>query len=373
MKQIYIVLIASIFIGPISSASELICSSSFEKSQSTDSTALWNSQGAPLRFTLEMQLDALKALQSVAYGVPSEKKESSRGVVVDNKGQHSKVSLKVRGRSSLRDLDFPKLSIKFDDLPAQGDFSGVSGFAINGHGFDDLDGSYSPMGRLRSAVTAFREATAYELIESTGIPVRKVRRAIITYIDTKSGKTFEQPAVLLEKHTDMAIRLGAQVLEPTERNVGIIEAHMKNSDLAKLYMIESLLGNRDVSFPAFNLPYSIDNVEFIAFPKTDKPARKAFVPEDFDLASIVTGKVFKDVSGQGSLNQDIGDLLHLRRGFFPASSDHRNASWQRAKVEMIELRPTFEKVIREAQIDEVGRANFTAHIEAFYQMLDYVP
>lgn len=84
--------------------------------------------------------------------------------------------MRVRGKSSADMADFPKLKVKLPkDAPGKNSlFDDLNGFRINTSGFHN------------EPLAPFREALVYELAEILGMPVPKIRRAYIDYIQKNS-------------------------------------------------------------------------------------------------------------------------------------------------------------------------------------------
>src|SRR5207248_1200706 len=106
-------------------------------------------------------------------------------------------------------------------------------------------------GRLPNERSPYREAFAYRLLETVGVPTLRARPARITYAFASSPpheggaqKTIDRNALLLENEKDAFKRLGGDRELPVEQFTNARE-QFSTADSANLAFGEALVGNFD--------------------------------------------------------------------------------------------------------------------------------
>ena len=137
------------------------------------------------------------------------------------------------------------------------------------------------------------------------------------------------------------------------------------SDLEKMKMIlfQAMIGNWDWQFPSGKSSYS-HNLYILR--GSDGVTRA--VPYDFDLASIVTGRILRHYPkgyqpGKTNFYKNIYYLLDQRIKEFDRSIFEEIKSYFLTKEFVVKAAP------ESYPLDEDGRSNIQVHIEVFYQIL----
>ncbi len=231
--------------------------------------------------------------------------------------------IRARGMSSATDSTFPKLRVyilKKDADNSKIELEGTSfdearSFRMNTHVSTDPKGrEFTGMGRLNDERSPFREATAYEIAMTLGLPTPAIRRARVTYHDWELNQTFTRNALLIETNKKIGERFGA-VEDPDF----LEKSSPLNVRLSALFhMFHVLIGNADVGLkikaesematmsyrPLFNttifkLPdgsefpivYDLDLAESLRGAMVrdpDSPMPKLFGIDDVKLAEVCT-------------------------------------------------------------------------------------
>jgi len=336
---------------------------------------------APLSVTLEAPFDDLRhqlhrdATYSVT-GTLSYTDPDAGEVHLSN------VEVSGRGNTSFRagQCEFPKLKLKFraaKGRPPGSLFDGVASVKIGTHCGDGPDDVLSERwGRLQNQNSPVREAFAYRLLEALRVPTLKARPVTISYVDPKTARptTLVRNAMFLEDDHAAESRLGANG-QYTEHTFGSADTRFTPADSARLAFAEALIGNFDWCLRFFpSDTYRCDGRHalwnVLAFKRPDGSAVP--VPYDFDLAGIVTGHhrwfaiVFNAAFAPGASEAEVEVLAQLQR----ARSLFTRAQLDATRSEFVRHKEEAYAVLREAQVDEAGRRQAAAHLDAFYAIIE---
>jgi hypothetical protein len=305
----------------------------------------------------------------------------------------SNVEVFGRGNTSFNagQCEFPKLKLKFPAAkgrPPGSLFDGVTTVKIGTHCGDGPNDVLSARwGRLQNENSPIREAFVYRLLEALRVPALKARPARISYVDvepmTTEGAaaslaarptTLVRNAMFLEDEHEAESRLGSSG-EYTEHTFGSADARFTPADSARLAFAEALIGNFDwcVRFLP-NDRYRCDGRHalwnVLALKRPD--GRAVPLLYDFDLAGMVTGHhrwfpyVFNAAFAPGASEaalEVLGQLQRTRTLFTRAQLDAARAEFVRHKQEAY-------TVLTEAQLDDAGRRQATAYLDAFYAVIE---
>ena len=347
---------------------------------------------APLNVTLEAPFDDLRRQmrQDVTYSVTGTLSYTDPNV---GEVQMNNVEVSGRGNTNFKagQCEFPKLKLKFraaKGRPPGSLFDGVTSVKIGthcGNGPDDV--LSARWGRLQNENSPIREAFIYRLLEALHVPTLKARPVRISYVDvgtmtTKataaglaaSRKTLVRYAMFLEDDQQAESRFGASG-QYTEHTFGSADVRFAPADSARLAFAEALIGNFDWCVRFFPTDtyrcdgrHALWNV--LALKRPDGSAVP--VPYDFDLAGMVTGHhrwftiVFNPAFAPGASEAAVKVLAQLQRTrtlFTRAQLDATRAEFIRHKEEAY-------AVLAEAQLDDAGRRNAAAHLDAFYAVIE---
>ena len=282
-------------------------------------------------------------------------------------GRTIPATLRVRGNSSLQECPFPKLKFKV----SRDDRAGTSFFDAREVkiGTHCAEGGRGSIGRLREEKAAYREALAYEIMHVLGFTGPRVRRARIQYRDIspvmegrEAGWDLTRMAIIFDDPEVVAERLGGRALDDEE--VGALtNASFKAQLILDLHLLHVLLGNWDYGLSEDGR--NLWNTEVLEL------ADRTLVPMagDFDLASIVTENVQDDAPWDY-----FPELPPLeRRARFKIAEALKEASLEQAeqaKSRFLQKRAALESLAASALLDEAGRTNAQAHLEAFFTALN---
>jgi hypothetical protein len=279
------------------------------------------------------------------------------------------VSMRVRGNSSLQECPFAKLKFKVSrEVRGTTPFFDAREVKVGTH---CAEGGRGTIGRLRDQIATFREALAYETMETLGFITPRVRRAVIEYRDTtaaevspEGGWTLSRHALLLEVIEVVGERLGGRALDDEEVAV-LTAANFDEQLIADLQFFHALLGNWDygLSIDGSGL-WNTDVIELL---------NDEFLPVagDFDLASWVTGIV--RVLAPRDYRPELSDVD--RQAHYEMEEIQKRVSgtsFATARDRFVTKRNAIESRISAAQIDEPGRTNALNHVAAFYNAVDAV-
>lgn len=282
--------------------------------------------------------------------------------------------LRVRGNSSLQECPFPKLKFKVSRTDRAGTpFFDAREVKIGTH---CAEGGRGSIGRLRDERAAYREALVYETMQILGFVSPRVRRARIEYHDStppttnrtsEVGWTVMRNAMILDDVEVVAERLGGRALDDEEITV-LSNANFGLQLVTDLQFFHILLGNWDYGV-------SVDgrelwNTEVIEFPDG------SFLPVagDFDLCSFVTEEPQLDVPWDyhpelPPLERQARHDLEEIKG---RVSEENPAVFTQARERFTARRTEIETKINSVIIDEIGRTNALAHVNAFFNALSAV-
>lgn len=277
------------------------------------------------------------------------------------------IDLRVRGNSSLQECPFPKLKLKVSREARQGTpFADAREINIATH---CAEGGEGPVGRLRHETATFREGLAYEAMATLGFTTPRVRRARIHYVDTTDpgpdgdgGWILTRKALLIENVEVLGERLGGRALSDEEIEA-LRNAKLDPQLIADLRLLHALLGNWDYALSLTG--EELWNTAVIAFPD----GRFLPVAGDFDLASWVTAVV--RLNAPHDYHPELPDLDRETRFQVDQVRASVDATlFDAAKRRFLSHRAALGDLVRRAEVDDAGRANATAHLDAFWSALD---
>jgi len=347
---------------------------------------------APLSVTLEAPFDDLlnQRRQDATYSVTG---TLSYADPLVGQVHLSNVEVSVRGKTSFKagQCEFPKLKLKFraaKGRPPGSLFDGMASVKIGTHCGEGPDDVLSERwGRLQNENSPIREAFVYRLLEALRVPALKARPVQIRYVDVKTvttagaaarpaarPTTLVRHAMFLEDDRQAESRFGAQG-QYTEDTFGSADTRFAPADSARLAFAEALIANFDWCVRFFPTDtYRCDGRHplwnVLALKRPDGSAVP--VPYDFDLAGMVTGHhrwftiVFNPAFAPGASEAAVKVLAQLQRTrtlFTRAQLDATRAEFMRHKEEAY-------AVLAEAQLDDAGRRNAAAHLDAFYAVIE---
>ncbi|HEY3884940.1 MAG TPA: hypothetical protein VGL62_07020 [Vicinamibacterales bacterium] len=285
------------------------------------------------------------------------------------------VDVGVRGHTSQRECSFPKLKIDFHKgAPIPAPFTGLSGFKIGTHcGENPIGARTSRFGRLGNETSPLREALAYRLLDTAGVPALRTRPARITYVDSSPGAGRSAPlvrdAILIEDEGTVRERLGGPQI--SLEAFGNVQRRDAAPDALRIAFGEAMIGNFDWClrfFPGdlyrcddFKPLWNID-----AFARPGGGA--ALLANDFDLAGIVVGrhawfeKVYNAgfVPSRSPMEVEVLSQVQRTRSLFD------RAALDAERRRLIDRRPAVLAAIDEARIDAQGRDLARAFVSTFY-------
>jgi hypothetical protein len=303
------------------------------------------------------------------------------------------VEISRRGNTSFTagQCDFPKLKLKFKAAKGKRPgsmFDGMTTVKIGTHcGEGPNDVLSARWGRLQNENSPLREAFAYRLLEALHVPTLKARPVRITYVDVKATTTdgaaagpgarpttLVRNAMFLEDDDQAVSRFGAHE-QYTEDNFGSADIRFTPADSARLAFGEALIGNFDWCvrfFPSDH--YRCDGRHALWNVLAPKRPDGSAVPVllDFDLAGIVTGHhrwfplVFNTAFAPGASEAAVEVLAQLQR----ARSLFTRAQLDATRAEFVSHKREAYAVLTGAQLDDAGRRNAAAHLDAFYTVIE---
>ena len=277
------------------------------------------------------------------------------------------VTMRVRGNSSLQECSFPKLKMKVSkEDRANTPFADAREIKIGTH---CAEGGHGNIGRLRDERAAWREALAYEAMQTLGFVSPRIRRAIIQYHDTGTPDELANTGWIITRHAFIADdieliadRLGGRALKDEE------VAALKKTPFAPqlvtdLELLHALLGNWDFSLEAESR--GLWNTEVVEL------ADKTLLPVagDFDLASWVTETV--RLSTPSEYHPELPSVE--RQVLFTLEGLQARAGMERfnnGAQRFLGHKSAIEGKVNTAEIDAPGRTNVLQHVSAFYNALN---
>lgn len=323
----------------------------------------------PLRVTGPMQAHFDLAYAGVPDGIipPFRDKPYFTGTV-EIPGLSLPVDLRVRGNSSLQECPFPKLKFKVSRASRAGTpFESAREVKIGTH---CAEGGRGTIGRLRHEIAAYREALAYEILDTLGLIAPKVRRASIEYRDTTPptnaqvsvGWVLTRESLLLEDIEVVAERyVAAKVLD--DEALGQVQTSQINPQtITDLQLFHALIGNWDYTLGwDYKGVWNTDVIEL-------NDGTLLPVAGDFDLASWVTTEVVS--SAPHWYHPELTELE--RETLFQVERIRDQApagTYGAARARFQEKRTALESQVASAQLDDEGRANAGRHLTAWYTAL----
>ncbi|MCC6231017.1 MAG: hypothetical protein IT580_00120 [Verrucomicrobiales bacterium] len=293
-----------------------------------------------------------------------EKPYFTGSVVVD--GLTVPASLRVRGNSSLQECPFPKLKLKIArDDRTNTPFAEARELKIGSH---CAEGGRGPIGRLRDETATYREALAYEVAETLGFTIPRVRRAVLTYLDTSTpgpdsptGWQLQRQALLIEDPEVLGERLGGRALSDEEIEA-LNHANFPPTLILDLHLLHALLGNWDYALSTTG--EELWNTDVIQL----ENGLLIPLPGDFDLASWVTGEV--RLNAPHDYRPELPDLEREMRFRIGQLREQFPADLFAASVVRFTLaRSAVEAQVQSMEVDAEGRLNAQLHLGAFYAIL----
>jgi hypothetical protein len=347
---------------------------------------------APLSVTLEAAFNDLRhqMLQDGTHSVTGTLSYTDPHV---GEVHVSNVEVFGRGNTSFKagQCEFPKLKLKFREAkgrPPGSLFDGVTIVKIGTHCGDGPNDVLSARwGRLQNENSPIREALVYRLLEALRVPALKARPVRISYVDvepmtTKRAAvsvaarptTLVRNAMFLEDDHQAESRLGSSG-RYTEHTFGSADARFTPADSARLAFAEALIGNFDWCLRFFpNDTYRCDGRHalwnVLAFKRPDGSAVPVLY--DFDLAGMVTGHhrwfpyVFNAAFAPGASEAELEVLAQLQR----TRTLFTRAQLDAARAEFVRHKQEAYTVLADAQLDDAGRGQATAYLDAFYAVIE---
>jgi hypothetical protein len=351
----------------------------------------------PLNVTLEAPFDDLldQLGQTATYSNATYSVVGTLSYTDPNVGEVHLTNVEVSGRGNTNftagQCEFPKLKLKFQSVnerPPGSLFDGMSSLKIGTHCGEGPNDVLSPRwGRLQNENSPIREAFAYRLLEALHVPTLKARPVRISYVNVKTmttagaahspaarPTTLVRSAMFLEGDHHAESRFGSHG-QYTEATFGSADTRVAPEDSARLAFAEALIGNFDWCYRFFpSDTYRCDGRHalwnVLAFKRPDGTAVP--VPYDFDLAGIVTGhhrwfaSVFNQAFAPGASEAALEVLAQLQR----TRSLFTRAQLDTVRAEFVRHKEEAYRVLTEAQMDEAGRRNAAAHLDAFYAVIE---
>ncbi len=331
---------------------------------------LWSGGHEPLKLSLSLKFeDWLGNNKILATIRPPKEREYFRGVLsIVGTSLEIPVDLRIRGQTSVGELELPKLKLKFKDKQENSNspFFAIKSIAINTQGFEKPSTQISGIGRLADPIAVVREAAVYEILEAMGVLVRAHRLVDIIYSDTITGRRISGPALFLEDIDALAKRSDGREFKAEEISAESQQT-VTDEQFAKINLLQAMIGNWDWYLSRSLLNEKSHNISFVV--KND--GKMLPVLEDFDTASIVTGKP--------------RPIPQMTESFFPERSPvFRFIAWQlltgtRKQVTsetllnsiqyFLVLQKEVETVVDRLFLDKKSHVIVREHIEAFYDIL----
>lgn len=343
----------------------------------------------PLRFEIHYSASKLSELKEKASS-QSERESMAARMVYE--GVEIPIELSVKGMSSPAELEFPKIKIDIDKSVLANEavlkrtpFGKDNEFSVQTHGFNqDRNGEWTHLGRLRHSKWVFREASIYRLLAHLGVPVRSTRSAFITYV-SENGKLENKPALLQEKMSKLAKKLGGSkvknlpflyvedksVSQPELIKQDVAAGRLVYSEVIFVELMNVMIGNADFDFPTLIEPdLSVQNFNILKVPAPHLPGKEKIIlsPEDFDMASVVTGLYRTDK------HCDIPEEIQIAKS--PAQEkvwcqiqqlcfSHRAKDMQSALHQILKLEPKAVS-FNDPRLDEEGRKLLATQVKSFF-------
>jgi hypothetical protein len=386
---------------PIEFVRAELCSEFEFKSKTKKTTELWNSQ-TPLEISIEAPFTLIreKGEGGNFYGEDWDAPEAGKTemgllTVTAKNGDLVKVPIviRARGMSSLQtgEVEFPKLKVKFEhgkenrEKLESTELAGIKGFKLNTHvtnteDINNPDLARTEMGRLRSENSPLREYLAYQIAEGMGLVTPHLRLAQVHYTETADKSQYSKKALMIESGKSITERLNATSLDVSDvQNYKVIPIDPVEGALFHLF--HKIIGNDDVGlhiYETIKMPTEknrpLFNTELYQF--ADGSLHPLIF--DLDLATFVSG--YELLSANLYANASFGlnasgksitahKLFHLRMRI---PHTHILAAVDRVKALRGKLYALMDNAKLKKQIDETGYQNANAHLNNFYEVVDWV-
>lgn len=319
-----------------------------------------------IALTLEAPLQELfaKGTEDESFSVPGTLrfKDAATGADVELPN----VEVSVRGHTSRRETEctFPKLKLKL---------KGAGSLKIGTHcGEADDETLSTKYGRLANEKSPHREALVYRLLNAVEAPTLRARPARITYVDATQPPLVRN-ALLLEDDDDAMKRVKGTAELPME-TFGSVAVRGAGADAIRVAFAEAMIGNFD-----WCLKFSPDDIyrcnepkplwNVVAFDRGDSKA--SLVMKDFDLAGIVVGRHswFKTVWNPAFVPSKSETEIEVLSQVQRTRSLFSRAELDAERRRLIERKAAVYEALQRAPVDEKGRANARAYIDAFYKAI----
>jgi hypothetical protein len=277
------------------------------------------------------------------------------------------VIVSVRGHTSETECSFPKLKLKVKD---------GGSLKIGTHCGEEPGETLSKKyGRLTNEKSPFREALAYRLLETLGVPALRSRPARITYLDSSAGAgaaPLVRNGLLLEDDGDAMKRVGG-TSEISMENFGDVTRRGAVADASRIAFGEALIANFDwcLKFTAgdkyrCNDPKPLWNI--LGF---DRGGSTALLMKDLDLAGIVVakhpwfGSIFNPAFVPSTSEAEIEVISQVQR----TRSLFTRAELDALRRNFVSRKAAAYEVLDKADVDPAGREIARAHLDAFFKAI----
>ncbi len=337
--------------------------------------SLWGSHGLD-ELTLEGPFAAAFAAAHAGQpdGVfpPVRHKDPFAGIVryqdAEGASHELPIELRVRGNSSLLECPFPKLRMTVaKDAVADTPFDGARKLKIGTH---CGEGGTGTVGRLREEKATWREAVVYAIAAALDVPTLRARAVHIAYVDPTASTTLIRKAFVFEHVDLLAQRLGGETLDEPEMFEDDPAEVMDAEAIAMVDLLQALVGNWDwgirLGETEIGDPPRLRNVDAVVKPD----GHMVPVPDDFDLASIVTGRPRNRFDPL--ILPDADPLTRQAAGFIASDTGRAlsRTTILAARERFRARRGAIEEAVAAASVDDDGREIARAHVDAFYAALD---
>lgn len=231
------------------------------KSENTLFDLMQNNQ--PLEVTLEMDLEALLANRRNNDYLPAAFKFKDQ----NGKDRIWNIDVRMRGRFRRMKCEFPPLKLKFNkgQLAANG-LASFNKFKLVTHCNNIAE----------STGNILKEQLAYDIYQTLTPYSFRTQLVKVTYIDSKTGDSFEQYGIIIEPTKQLEDRLNAERCEDCY-NVSTQQILDGQESLQALF--QYMIGNTD---------WSTKKLRNLKMLKIEKDQKMIPVPYDFDFSGLVS-------------------------------------------------------------------------------------
>jgi hypothetical protein len=279
----------------------------------------------------------------------------------------------LRGNTSLKSLDFPKIKVKVQSETSGTLFKSSKSFKVGTHGGDSGEIESS---RLHHEDATWREAFIYQALEILEITSLDTVVARIKYRDSDEGWSIERKAFLIEDIDKLAERLGGEELESLDMLHGRVEGHLDQQAALNTEFGYILASSYDWELLKESRPEG-RNIKVIRL----ADGTDISLPSDFDSSTWVTGKVPKILARQGNKGKDrkvpekgfrgkeplyrwMAFEMQRVGGDYPKSMVKATVERLKAKRSLLEAR------LATAPLDEKGRKQIAKQIKTFFETIE---